>query len=238
MRSVVASSLVGLACLAWPASACAQPGPDSVPATINLFNGRDFDGLQIYIEDASVAPADVWKVEDGMLRCISATKSYIRTTNAYADYKLRLEWRWPETAGNSGIIFHIVNRDMLWPKGFEVQLAAGHAGDFYFYVDARSKEERVSRNPTGYSTGRFPRPKSESLEKPAGQWNLFELTAEGDRVTVSINGVEANRMTGVTPSAGMIALQAEGKPIDFRNVVLDLLPPAKDLHAPMPPQQK
>ena len=36
-------------------------------------------------------------------------------------------------------------------------------------------------------------------------------------------------------SAGMIGLQSEGTAIDFRNLTLKLLPPAKDLHAPMPP---
>jgi hypothetical protein len=127
---------------------------------------------------------------------------------------------------------------MIWPKAFEAQLAAGRAGDFYSYVDARSNEERVSRNPTGFSTGRFPRPKPEKLEKPEGEWNVYELTCVGEKATISVNGVEVNRMTGVTPSGGMIALQAEGTAIDFRNVELELLPPAKDLHAPMPATAK
>jgi hypothetical protein len=35
----------------------------------------------------------------------------------------------------------------------------------------------------------------------------------------------------------MIAFQAEGAPIDFRNMKLTVLPPAKDLHAPMPKPQ-
>jgi hypothetical protein len=43
-------------------------------------------------------------------------------------------------------------------------------------------------------------------------------------------------MTGLVPNAGMIALQAEGTAIDFRNLKLTVLPPAKDLHAPMPRQ--
>jgi hypothetical protein len=43
-------------------------------------------------------------------------------------------------------------------------------------------------------------------------------------------------MTGVKPSAGMIAFQAEGTPIDFRNIELTPLPAAKDLNAPMPPK--
>jgi len=42
-------------------------------------------------------------------------------------------------------------------------------------------------------------------------------------------------MTGVRPAAGMIGLQAEGTAIDFRNITLTPLPPAKDMVAPMPP---
>jgi hypothetical protein len=41
-------------------------------------------------------------------------------------------------------------------------------------------------------------------------------------------------MTGVIPSGGMIGLQSEGSAIEFRNITLTPLPPAKDLHAPMP----
>lgn len=236
MRIVCAYLLLGLACFALPASACAQAAvaADPVPAKFDLFNGRDFDGLFVYVEDSSVAPGDVWKVEDEIIRCSGVSKGYLRTIHAYADYKFRMEWRWPKAGGNSGLLFHLVNRDTIWPKGFESQLAAGRAGDLSSYVDARSKEELVSRNPTGYSTGRFPRPKPENLEKPVGEWNQMELTAVGDTVSVSVNGVEVNRMTGVMPSAGMIALQSEGTAIDFRNVELELLPPAKDLHAPMP----
>ena len=53
---------------------------------------------------------------------------------------------------------------------------------------------------------------------------------------ITVNGVELNRMTGVLPSGGMILFQAEGTPIDFRNITLTPLPPAKNLYAPMPPE--
>ncbi len=65
---------------------------------------------------------------------------------------------------------------------------------------------------------------------------MCELQATGDAIVVSINGVEVNRMSGLVPNAGMIALQAEGTAIDFRSLKLTVLPPAKDLHAPMPRQ--
>ena len=213
--------------------AAAQTPADPPIRTIELFNGHDLEGLKIYFEDAAVEAADIWKVEQGMLRATGVGKGYIRTETPFADYRLQLEWRWPHAAGNSGIILHLVNGDMLWPKGFECQLASGRAGDFASFVDARSKEEIVSRNPTGYSTGRLLQTEP-SAEKPLGEWNTLEVVAEGSTITIWVNGTEVNRMTEVVPAAGMIALQAEGTPIDFRNVKLTPLPRAKDMHAPMP----
>jgi 3-keto-disaccharide hydrolase len=218
------------------ATGIAQTPADPPRETIELFNGKNLDGLRVYCE-VSDAAAGLWRVEDGMLRTSGEHKGYIRTEIPYADYKLQLEWRWPAGAGNSGVLFHLVNGDLLWPKGFECQLASGRAGDLSSYVDARSKEEIVSRNPTGYSTGRLPQP-GPSAEKPVGEWNTLEAVAEGDKLTIWINGKQVNRMTGLVPSAGMIAMQAEGAPIDFRNITLTPLPRAKDLHAPMPAAAK
>ncbi len=215
------------------ATGIAQTPADPPIETIELFNGTSLDGLQVYCDDDSADASELWRVEDGMLRTTGASKGYIRTEMPYADYKLQLEWRWPEQPGNSGVLFHLVNGDVLWPKSFECQLASGRAGDLSSYVDARSQEEIVSRNPTGFSTGRLPQPGT-SAEKPVGEWNLLEAVAEGDTLTIWINGTQVNRMTKVVPAAGMIALQAEGTPIDFRNIKLTPLPRAKDLHAPMP----
>lgn len=213
----------------------AQPGAlvhNTTP--ILLFNGRDFAGLHIFSETASAAPADGWKVEHGVLRCLGSGKGYIRTVAAYADYHLRLEWRWPANPGNSGVLINVVGPDLIWPKCIEAQLASGRAGDFATFSDARSKEEIVSRNPGGVSTGRLNRTAPAAVEKTPGEWNVYEIVVSGDTLTVTVNGVQVNRMTGVQPSAGMIAFQSEGTPIDFRNIELKPLPAAKDLNAPMP----
>jgi Domain of Unknown Function (DUF1080) len=223
--------------LALPDSAfAAQPPAPLVKDTapIALFNGRDFDGLQVFVEAAGTDPAAAWKIEDGMLRCLGVGRGYVRTTTAYADYRLRLEWRWPARAGNSGVFVNLVGRDLIWPKCIEAQLAANHAGDFASFSDARSKEEIVSRNPSGVSTGRLIRSAAGAIEKPPGEWNTYDIVVSGDTVTLTVNGVLANRMTGVLPSAGMIAFENEGTPIDFRHIELTPLPTAKDLNAPMP----
>jgi hypothetical protein len=228
-------ALLALACLlVLPASAQpAAPAPAAAP--ISLFNGRNFDGLYIFVEPGTAEPGTAWKIEDGLLRATGVGRGYVRTTAAYADYSLKVEWRWPKAAGNSGVMLNLVGPDLIWPKSFEAQLATGRAGDFASFGDARSKEEIVSRNPRGVSTGRLAK-SAPSAEKPAGEWNLFEIVVAGDTITINVNGTRMNRMTGVLPSGGTIGFQSEGTAIDFRNITLTPLPPAKDLYAPMPPQ--
>lgn len=228
--------ILALACFGvFPARAAQAPAPlvhDTT--TIRLFNGRDFDGLHIFVENAAANPAPAWKIEDGLLRCLGVGRGYVRTTTAYSDYHLRLEWRWPTRAGNSGVFVNVVGPDKIWPKCIEAQLANNRAGDFALFSDARSKEEIVSRNPTGVSTGRLNRTTTATVEKPAGEWNVYDIVVAGDTITLTVNGVLMNRMTQVQPSGGLIAFENESTPIDFRNIELTPLPAAKDLNQPMP----
>lgn len=240
----LAASLLLVAVSAAPSFAAdtatpARPPPaplvhDTSP--IALFNGRTFDGLFVYVDGTGTTPEQAWKIEDGLLRCTGVGKGYVRTTAAYSDYTLRLEWRWPVRTGNSGIMLNLVGRDLLWPKCIEAQLAVNRAGEFAMFSDARSKEEIVSRNPTGVSTGRLPRPPGPSSEKPQGEWNVYEIVVSGDTITTAVNGQPVNRMTGILPSGGCIGFQSEGTPIDFRHITLTPLPAAKNLNAPMPAQ--
>jgi hypothetical protein len=223
-----------LALAALPAALPAAPlGKDIRP--VRLFNGTNFEGLHLFAEAGPGDATASWKVEDGMLRCVGTGKGYARTTHAHADYRLRLEWRWPARPGNSGVMVNITGPDVIWPKSVECQLANGRAGDFAFFSDARGREEIVSRNPSGVSTGRLARSATAgTVEKAAGEWNAYEIVVAGDTITVSVNGVQVNRMSGVVPSGGLIAFQAEGAPIDFRHIELTPLPAAKELNAPMP----
>lgn len=233
---------LGLALVASFATDVARAATPAVPPAplvhdtnaIRLFNGRDLEGWHVFVETPTSPPSAAWTVDSGILRCAGVGRGYVRTTTAYGDYRLRLEWRWPGRPGNSGVMINVVGPDRIWPKSVEAQLANNRAGDFATFSDARSKEELVGRNPSGVSTGRLTRPIAASLEKPPGEWNVYEIVVAGDTITLSVNGTLANRMTGVLPSAGLIAFQAEGTPIDFREIELTPLPPAKDLNAPMP----
>jgi len=63
-----------------------------------------------------------------------------------------------------------------------------------------------------------------SSEKPVGEWNTCDIVCRGDRVTVRVNSVLQNEVTGSSVASGAIGLQAEGKPVEFRNLFIEPLP--------------
>ncbi|MDD3586128.1 MAG: DUF1080 domain-containing protein [Thermoguttaceae bacterium] len=58
------------------------------------------------------------------------------------------------------------------------------------------------------------------VEKPHGQWNKLELIADGDNITVILNGVTVNQASKVKPNAGRIQLQTEMAELFIRRVTL------------------
>jgi len=65
--------------------------------------------------------------------------------------------------------------------------------------------------------------KTEALEKPTGQWNTYEIHAQGDTVTLMINGKQVNQATQCPTYPGKICLTSEGHEIHFRNISLTVL---------------
>ena len=59
-------------------------------------------------------------------------------------------------------------------------------------------------------------------DAPIGEWNRFEITMVGDRLTVVLNGktvLDRAQLPGVA-KRGPIALQAHGSAIEFANVYI------------------
>ncbi len=56
------------------------------------------------------------------------------------------------------------------------------------------------------------------IEKPVGEWNRIECIAEGDKISIILNGTLVNQALNVKPSRGRIQIQSEGAEIFFRKV--------------------
>ncbi|MBN1985031.1 MAG: DUF1080 domain-containing protein [Prolixibacteraceae bacterium] len=57
-------------------------------------------------------------------------------------------------------------------------------------------------------------------EKPLGKWNRLECIADGDQITVFLNGKLVNRATHVKPAKGKIQIQSESAELFVRKVEL------------------
>lgn len=184
---------------------------------IDLWNGEDFTGWDFFLDPEKQAKAsEVWRIQDGVIHCIGVPNGYMKTESAYANYKLHVEWRWPQEPGNSGVFLHMREPDGLWPKSLEAQLWTTRAGDFVAFADVNF-EERVDMS------SRVIEKMEDSAEKEAGMWNSYDIICNGNNVTVYVNGVLMNQATGANINAGKICLQSEGKPIQFRNVYIEPL---------------
>jgi hypothetical protein len=177
---------------------------------IKLFNGENLDGLRLLEPKA----ASGWSVKDGVLtndpkqELGQPHKNYgnLRTVQEFEDFNLTLETNVPP-GGNSGIYLRGI---------YEVQVA----DTFGRKLDPHNMGAVYSRIcPT------------ESAEKPAGQWQTFDITLVDRYVTVILNGkkiIDNQPLLGCTGGAlwsdqfrpGPIYLQGDHTGANYRNVVL------------------
>lgn len=186
--------------------------------------GENFDGWACYLADPDVSVQDVWRVEDGIIVCSGEPLGYLYTERDFGDFVLKLQWRWPPEgeAGKGGVLIRMTGPHKVWPRSLEAQINAGGAGDFWGLdgYELSGPAERM-RSLEHEEFGKLTNlKKTKALEKPAGQWNTYEIIARGDTVTLIINGEQVNKATGCDLDPGKICLTSEGSEIHFRNVVV------------------
>jgi len=186
---------------------------------VTLWNGRDLAGWTLFLGDNAVAPASVWSASGGVLRFDTKAYGYLKTEKAFSNYHLHVEWRWPKDAAansNSGVMVHLQGPDGIWPSSFEAQLKAVNAGQVVgLGLD-------IPAAPTLNNRKRAPRLEGPS-EKPFGEWNSYEIYCRAGTIEVFVNGVRQNYVADLPVTAGAVALQMEGFPVEFRDVWLEPL---------------
>lgn len=127
--------------------------------TIQLFNGHNLDGWYTFLQDRGKDsdPLGVFIVKDGMIRISGEEWGCITTEKEYADYQLKLEFKWGEqthvprqkNARDSGLLLHSNGEDGgsqgLWMHSIECQIIEGGTGDFIVVGDG-SEQYQISCN--------------------------------------------------------------------------------------------
>jgi hypothetical protein len=197
------------------------------PETLRLFNGRDLDGWTIHLPHADGAdpttdPKQVFRVHNGLLHVSGQEFGYIATRDEFEDFHLIVEFRWGDrrwpprenAKRDSGICYHVVGPDKVWPRSIECQIQEGDCGDFWM-VDGARLTVRGVRNEPGSAVRAV---KTADAEKPHGQWNTIEVISQNGSLIHKVNGVVVNQGSDPEPRRGRILLQSEGAEIVFRRV--------------------
>ena len=223
--AVMLSLLVLPACNKSANQAPSQPPPATAAtaAAQTLFNGRDLDGWE------HVGPGK-FVIEDGVLRSEGGMGLLWYTREKFGNCRIRVVYKTTSAASNSGVFVRIADRPVdEWfavHHGYEAQIC--------------DSQDEYHRTGAIYSLA-----KSASLASlPPGQWNVMEITLDGPRLRVSVNGVavtdfdpaqavpprtkEFEPERGPRPEVGYIGIQnhddyAAGEHVYFKEISVEPL---------------
>ena len=146
-----------------------------------LFNGKDLDGWTI--ADAQGRPG--FTVENGQIRTQAGRGMLWYTRQKIGNATLRVVYKMTDGQGNSGIFIRIPseppNEGFAIHHGIEVQI--DDRDDDWHCTGVLYSMTKAKARPS----------------KPAGEWNTMEITLDGLRTIVKLNGVLVTDYDGVSP---------------------------------------
>jgi hypothetical protein len=182
-----------------------------------IFNGRDFTGW--------AGPVDNYEARDGALLCQPGKGGTIYTQDEYGDFAVRLEFKLPK-GGNNGLAIRYPGRgDTAYAGMTELQVldddyekATGHE------IDPRQAHGSV------YGMIAAQR----GYQRPIGEWNFQEVTVQGSKIKVELNGfvildgdvATVKEFLGNSPhpgkdrTRGHFGFAGHNDPVSFRNIWL------------------
>ena len=219
------AALAALA-LALAATLGAAPGP-AEEGFVSLFDGKDLSNFKVPEGDNGH-----WKVVDGVIdydaRSEAKGEKNLISKGEYGDFVLKLDWRIKETPYTNPNIPYVLpdGNHAKGVDGKELKLALPDSDSGVYLRDMAGKSQVNiwcwpigSGEVYGYRTDKSQpaavragvTPKTQA-DKPVGEWNHFDITMKGDRLTVVLNGttvIENAELPGI-PVRGPIALQHHG----------------------------
>lgn len=158
-----------------------------------------------------IDPRQQWSVDaSGNLVCSGkGGHEWLKYEKEYGDFVFHVEWRFTplpqaDARYNSGIGIRLSPMGEIWH-----QAQTGPAGAWLFGVDV--VDGKLART-------NLREQMVENRVKPAGEWNVMEIHAEGGTLKLWLNGKVVSTWTGCTITRGFLGLEAEGFEIAFRNM--------------------
>lgn len=183
-----------------------------------VFNGENFEGWAGALHNCEIV--------DGAVRCKKGQGGTIHTEKEYSDFKVRFEFKLPP-GGNSGLaIRYPGDGDTAYVGMCELQVLDSEHPK-YASLDARQfhgSAYGIAAAERGYL-------------RPTGEWNYQEVTVDGSRIKVELNGsvildadvaevkeFKANaKHPGLTRTCGHFGFAGHDDPVEYRNIAIKTL---------------
>jgi 3-keto-disaccharide hydrolase len=233
--------------------AVSTPNAQGAPPAgfVSIFNGKDLTGWKVPVGDNGH-----WKVVDGVIDYDAGSEApadkNLWTVKAYKNFEAKVDWRikaTPYVSNNMRIVMPD-GHDKLNEKGEPIRITAPDSDSGFILRGSGKAQLNIwcwpvgSGEMYGYRTAKDTSPELRAAVTPKmnadndiGKWNTFEVTAQGNRVTLRLNGklIIDNVTLPDLPAEGPLGLQHHGGVKDgvytgipalvqFRNIYVKEMP--------------
>jgi hypothetical protein len=182
----------------------------------SLFNGKDLSGWTLEKKSGSG-----YRVENGVLICPEDGGGNLLTEEEFDNFIFRFDFKLTP-GGNNGVGIRAPLTGDIAYTGMEIQIL-DHDNEKY-----KGRLKPFQRHGSVYDLI----PAQADALKPVGEWNTEEISAEGSRIRVTLNGkliTDADLSTikdpevlkkhpGVQRKGGRIGFLGHGSHVEFRNI--------------------
>ena len=183
----------------------------------SLFNGKDLSGWKL---TGGKGPGYI--VENGAIVCPENGGGNLLTEREYSDFELELEFKL-SPGGNNGVGIRAPLEGDIAYTGMEIQI-----------LDQEHEKYKGRLQPwqmTGSVYNVLPAKRTDAL-KPVGQWNRYQIRAQGSRMVITLNGKElvngdlatvtdpavVKKHPGIRRASGHLGFLGHDTRVEFRNI--------------------
>jgi hypothetical protein len=179
----------------------------------SIFNGTDFTGW--------AGPIQNYEVKDGAIVCRPGKGGIIYTTEEFGNFAIQLEFKLPPGGNNGLAIRYPGNGDTAYEGMCELQVLDNEDPKY-----AKLNPRQFHGSAYGMAAAK------RGYLRPVGEWNFQEVTVNGSRILVELNGnrildTDLSKITdyldnrphpGKDRTKGHFGFAGHSDPVAFRNV--------------------
>ena len=180
----------------------------------SAFNGKNFEGW--------AGPTNNYSVDHGSIQCIKGKGGTIYVNDELGNFSARMEFKLPPGGNNGLAIRYPGSGDTAYVGMCELQVLD----------DSAKKYAKL--HPAQYHGSAYGMvPAARGYQRPVGEWNFQEVTVDGSRIRVELNGTlilnadlanvekpmyDLGKFKGRLRKSGYFGLAGHGDAVSFRNI--------------------